>query len=33
MSVDFMGVFALLLVPMAGIVAAIYLAIAMRRRR
>lgn len=33
MSVDFGGVIALLLVPMAGIVAAIYLAIAMRRRR
>jgi hypothetical protein len=33
MSVDFARIFVLLLVPMAGIVAAIYLAIAMRRRR
>jgi hypothetical protein len=33
MSVDFGWVMVLLLVPMAGIVAAIYLAIALRRRR
>ena len=33
MSVDFLAFFALLLVPLAGIVAAVYLAVAMRRRR
>jgi hypothetical protein len=33
MSVDFLGLFALLLVPFAGIVAAVYLVIALRRRR
>lgn len=33
MSVDFLGFFVLLLVPLAGVAAAVYLAVAMRRRR
>jgi hypothetical protein len=33
MSVDFLAFFALLLVPLAGIAAAIYLVVARRRRR
>ena len=33
MSIDILRIFILLLVPLAGIVAAIYLAVVLRRRR
>ncbi len=33
MSIDFLRIFIFLLVPLAGIVAAIYLAVVLRRRR
>jgi hypothetical protein len=33
MSIDFAGLIVLLLIPLAGIAAAIYLTVALRRRR